>query len=241
MYIINGTQRVTLNKGDLLFLNRNAVHEICPAGEDDIAVNFIVLPEFFDKTFEMMEDENVIRDFIVDSLRQSGGGREYIYFQVADVLPVQNLIENMIWSLVHKQGNVRNINQTTMGLLMLQLTNYIDRIQGSTQRQYEQNEMLTVLGYVEEHYREGTLTELAELMNQSVTGLSRFIKKNSGLNFQQLLKQKRLNQAAFLLTTTRLTVEEIILAVGYDNTSYFHRIFRERYGVTPKKYRDERK
>ena len=240
-HIINGTQRVTLNKGDLLFLNRNAVHEICPAGEDDIAVNFIVLPEFFDKTFEMMEDENVIRDFIVDSLRQSGGGREYIYFQVADVLPVQNLIENMIWSLVHKQGNVRNINQTTMGLLMLQLTNYIDRIQGSTQRQYEQNEMLTVLGYVEEHYREGTLTELAELMNQSVTGLSRFIKKNSGLNFQQLLKQKRLNQAAFLLTTTRLTVEEIILAVGYDNTSYFHRIFRERYGVTPKKYRDERK
>ena len=99
--------------------------------------------------------------------------------------------------------------------------------------------MFTVLRYIEENYKEGTLTELAELMNQSVTGLSRFIKKNTDMNFQQLLKQKRLNQAVFLLTTTRLTVEEIILAVGYDNTSYFHRIFRERYGMTPKKYRDE--
>lgn len=240
-HIVNGKEKVVLNKGDLLFLNRNATHEIYPAQEEDIAVNFIVLPEFFDKTFEMLEDENVIRDFIVGSLQQNGNGTDYIYFKVADVLPVQNLIENMIWSLVHKQGNVRNINQTTMGLLILQLTNYTDRIEEKNPGQYEKNMMFTVLRYIEENYKNGTLTELAELMNQSVTGLSRFIKKNSGMNFQQLLQQKRLNQAAFLLTTTRLTVEEIILAVGYDNTSYFHRIFRERYKVTPKKYRNDRK
>lgn len=240
-HIINGREKVLLNKGDLLLLNRNATHEIYPALEDDVAVNFIVLPEFFDKTVEMVEDENVIRDFIVGSLQQRGNGRDYIYFKVADILPVQNLIENMIWSLVHKQGNTRNINQTTMDLLMLQLANYTDRIEGTSPGQYEQNLMLRVLRYVEENYKEGTLTELAELLNQSVTGLSRFIKKNSGQNYRQLVQQKRLNQAVLLLTTTRLTVEEIILAVGYDNTSYFHRIFRERYGVTPKKYRDERK
>ena len=200
---INGKEEVTLEKGDLLFLNRNATHEIYPAQEDDIAVNFI-------------------------------------YFKVADILPIQNLIENMIWSLVYRQGNARNINQTTMGLLILQLANYTDRIAGMNQRHYEQSLMLTVLRYIEEHYKEGTLTELAELVNQSVTGLSRFIKKQSGMNFQQLVQQKRLNQAVFLLTTTKLTVEEIILAVGYDNSSYFHRIFRERYGVTPKKYRMDR-
>lgn len=240
-HIVNGSEKVVLNKGDLLFLNRNATHEIYPAGEDDIAVNFIVLPEFFDKAFEMIEDENVIRDFIIGSLQQKGNGTDYIYFKVADILPVQNLIENMIWSLVHKQGNIRNINQTTMGLLILQLTNYTDRIEGTNPKQYEKNVMFTILHYIEENYKEGTLTELAELMNQSVTGLSRFIKRQSGMNFQQLLQQKRLNQAVFLLTTTNLTVEEIILAVGYDNTSYFHRIFRERYGITPKKYRNERK
>ena len=50
--------------------------------------------------------------------------------------------------------------------------------------------------------------------------------------------QKRLTQAAYLLTTTKLAVEDIVAAVGYDNNSYFHRIFKERYGMTPKKYRD---
>ena len=36
---------------------------------------------------------------------------------------------------------------------------------------------------------------------------------------------------------TGLSVEEIALAVGYENKSYFHRIFSARYGTSPKKYR----
>ncbi|MCI8893818.1 MAG: AraC family transcriptional regulator [Lachnospiraceae bacterium] len=240
-HIVNNTERVVLRQGDLLFLNQNATHEIYPARECDIAVNFIVLPEFFDNTFEMIPEENVIRDFLVGSLQQNRRGLDYIYFQVSQVLPVQNLVENLIWSFLHKQGNTRNLNQTTMGLLMLHLTNCTDRISGPNPRQYEQSQMFTVLRYIEDHYRSGTLTELAGQMNQSVAGLSRFIKKQTGWNFRQLLQQKRLNQAVFLLTTTNVTIEEILVAVGYDNSSYFHRIFRERYGTTPKKYRVERK
>lgn len=45
------------------------------------------------------------------------------------------------------------------------------------------------------------------------------------------------SQAAFLLTTTNLSVLEVASRAGYENMSYFHRIFREKYGVTPKKYR----
>ena len=45
-HILNGS-RVVLEEGDLLFLNQNVEQEILPAGEQDIAVNFIVLPEFF--------------------------------------------------------------------------------------------------------------------------------------------------------------------------------------------------
>ena len=48
-HIING-EHITLNKGELLFLSQNAKQEIMPASQDDIAVNFIILPEFFDKT-----------------------------------------------------------------------------------------------------------------------------------------------------------------------------------------------
>ncbi len=240
-HIINEENTVVLKEGDLLFLGKNTSHEILPAAEEDIAVNFIVLPEFFNRTFELLQDENAIRDFLVGSLQQNGQVDDYIYFHVADLLPVQNLIENMIWSLLHKQPNVRSINQTTMGLLILQLSNYTERMEASKPKQEQQEFVYTILRYIEEHYKDGTLTELAELTNQSVTGLSRQIKKECGKNFKELLQQKRLNQAAFLLSTTKLSVEEIIAAIGYDNTSYFHRIFMERFGMTPRRYRQERR
>ena len=235
-HIINGT-KVVLGAGDLLFLNQNAVQEIFPATKDDIAVNFIILPEFFDTAFMMVGGEsNLLRDFLIGCLCKDERYDSYLLFQVADILPIQNLVENMIWTIMNNQSNKRSINQTTMGLLFLQLLNYTDRIH-SGGNQYEQDIVIKVLSYVEEHYKDGTLTELAEILKYDIYWLSRAIKKYTGETFKDLLKTKRLNQATYLLTHTQLSVNEIIIAVGYDNTSYFHRIFKERFSMTPKEYR----
>ncbi len=236
-HIINDTARLKLEAGDLLFLNQNASQEILPAGSDDVAVNFIVLPEFFDYTFGMMREENVLRDFLIGSLKHEKSLVDYLHFPVRDVLPVQNLIENMIWSIVHDQHNRRNINQTTMGLLFLNLLNHTDKINQNDPAQYQQNLVFTALKYIEENYKTATLEELSAIVKQPPYYVSKLIRKHAGYTFKQLLKARRLNQAAFLLTTTTLAVEDIIAAVGYDNTSYFHRIFKEYYAMTPKAYR----
>lgn len=61
----------------------------------------------------------------------------------------------------------------------------------------------------------------------------------TGSTFKELLLHKRLDKAARLLRETRLTIQEVCAEVGYDNTSYFHRVFRRRYGKSPKEYRSE--
>lgn len=236
-HIINDTSQVVLKAGDLLFLNQNAYQEILPAGEKDIAINFIVLPEFFDVAFDMISGENMLKDFIVDSLRQDTKKSSYLHFKVADILPIQNLIENMIWSLVNKQPNNRKINQTTMGLLFLQLLNYTDKIEKTDNDPYDNFITISILRHIEENYKEASLTRLAGELNQSVYLLSKTIKRNTGYTYKELLQMKRFNKAVELLTSTKLPVTDIIAAVGYDNTSYFHRVFKERYHVTPRKYR----
>ncbi|MBS5523275.1 MAG: helix-turn-helix domain-containing protein [Clostridiales bacterium] len=238
VHIINGADRVVLHQGELLFLNQNCYHEIFPAGKEDIAVNFIVLPEFFDEAFKMMDDENILRDFIIGSLTKSPENASYLLFQVSDILPVQNLVENMVWSLVNKQPNRRQMNQITMGLLLLSLVNASDRIFYGQGNPSDRQDVLRVLRYIESNYRTASLQELAEMMNESFYQLSRFIKKHTGHTFKELLLIKRLNQAAYLLGTTRLPVADIIYHVGYDNTSYFHRVFKERYKMTPREYRE---
>jgi len=239
IHLINGETKVVLEKGDLLFLNQHAFHAIEAAKENDIAINFIVLPEFFDVAFHMLEGENELRNFIVSSLCQDTGKADYLHFKVADILPVQNLIENMIWSLLEKKNPVSKINQTTMGLLFLNLMNYTDKIVQNGENQKENALVMAALRYIEEDYRHANLTELAESMQEPLYSYSRLIKQNTGYTFKELLQMKRLNKTIQLLTETQLSVSDIILAVGYDNTSYFHRIFRKKYGISPREYREQ--
>ncbi len=237
-HIINGRE-VVLEQGDLLFLNQNAVQEIMPAGRDDIAVNFIVLPEFLDTAFSMIRgEENQLRDFLVGALSGRDGETSWMYFHVADILPIQNLIENMVWTIFYDSSNKRSCTQITMGLLILQLLNYMDKMEtgGSP---YDSEITAAVLSYIEEHYRNGTLAELAGQMGCDVYWLSRAIRRRTGRTYKELLQEKRMQQAVYLLTNSKIPVTDIIESIGYDNTSYFYRKFREKYGMSPKEYRGQ--
>ena len=240
-HIINDTDHITLQEGDLLFLNQAAAHEILPAGKDDIAVNFIILPEFFDHAFSMIERENILHDFLISVLSQDSSLSSYLHFQAKDILPVQNLIENMIWTLLHKKSGTNTINQTTMDLLFLNLSMFADTINQDDPNQYEQNLVFSVLKYIETHYKNGSLTEVAEEMKQPAYSISRLLKKYTDCNFKELLQQRKLQQAAYLLSQTPLTVDAVMENIGYDNSSYFYRKFREKYGCSPRNYRETMK
>ncbi|MBQ4090870.1 MAG: helix-turn-helix domain-containing protein [Clostridia bacterium] len=232
-HIING-KKLILRQGELLFLGQNAKQEILPADAGDIAVNFIIQPTFFDKTLEMLGAEQTpIKNFLLHALL-GDDNRGYLHFKVSGVLPVQNLVENLIWTLINDLPNKRNINQTTMGLLFMQLINHTDKLAHDNR---EDRAIIDVLRYIEDNYKDGTLCEAARLLHYDFCWLSREIKNRTGKTYTEHLQEKRLSQAAFLLKNTPLSVEEVALAVGYENKSYFYRIFKERFGESPKKYK----
>lgn len=234
--IIDGKQ-VEVHKGELLFLNQFTRHEILPAGENDIAINFMVLPEFFDVAYSMAGKNNVLADFLVNVLRQDEERGEYLYFKVSEVLQIQNLLENMIYSLITGRGNQGRINQTTMGLIFLYLIDSVQYVEMRLPNQYENMITMTTLDYIEQQYRTATLTELCERLHLPMHVLSKMIKKTTGFNFKELLQRKRLQKAVQLMCDTDLPISDIIAAVGYENNSYFHRVFKEHYHMTPRNFR----
>lgn len=235
---IIGGQQVVIEKGELLFLNQFTRHEILPAGKNDIAINFMVLPEFFDVAYTMAGSNNVLADFLVNVLRQNEEKGEYLHFRVADVLQIQNLLENMIYSLVTGKGDQSRINQTTMGLIFLYLLDSVQYAEMRLPNQYENMIAMTTLDYIEQKYKTATLTELCQKLHLPMHVLSKMIKKNTGFNFKELLQRKRLNKAVELMCETELPISDVIAAVGYENGSYFHRVFRERYHMTPRAFRE---
>lgn len=234
-HIINDV-KVELRCGELLFLSSNAVQEILPADKHDIAVNFIILPSFFDKALDMLgQDETPLRRFIINCLTNNSDFNSFMHFKVSDILPIQNLIENLLFTLIFDTQNKRQINQTTMGLLILQLMGYTDRMQIENE---SDSLLVKVYRYIEEQYKLGSLSELAVICNCDLYWLSREIKRQTGKTYTELLQEKRLSQAAYLLRTTKMNIYDISLAVGYENVSYFHRVFFSKYKLSPKKYRD---
>ncbi len=236
-HLING-EDVYLQEGEILLLSQKAVQEIYPAGKEDIAVNFIILPEFFGDCLKIIASErNMLRDFVISCLRGENSSCGYFHFKVTDILPIQNLIENLIFTVWNRQPNKRSMNQVTMGLLFLLLMNQMDKLETGTESE-PQRFVMQILAYVEEHYRDGELSELAERMHYDLYWLSKEIRKRTGKTYTELVQDKRLRQAAYLLKNTGMPVTDIAIEVGYSNISYFHRIFQKRYHMTPKKYRN---
>ncbi len=234
-HIING-ETLVLKEGELLFLPPSSRQEILPAKETDIAVNFIILPAFFDQSMQMLgEDSTPLKRFLIDSLKNNASGTAYLHFEVSDVLPVQNLVENLLYTLRNGAPNKRKINQATMSLLILQLLNFTDRL---TYHNIEDDLMLQVFRYIELDYQNAHLRALAQKLHYDISFLSREIRRRTGETFTDLLQNKRLSQATYLLKNTNMNIDDIALQVGYENISYFHRLFQKRFGRSPKKFRD---
>lgn len=86
-------------------------------------------------------------------------------------------------------------------------------------------------------YQTITLSEISNQLNLSTRQTERFIQDKYGASFSVMKLQSRLSHAAMLLSTTELPMDEIAYQVGYKNTSFFCRAFKQHYHVTPANYR----
>jgi transcriptional regulator GlxA family with amidase domain len=83
-----------------------------------------------------------------------------------------------------------------------------------------------------------TLGEMAESVNLSPPYFCYLFKSITGIPPAKYLKSLRMQQAATLLTTTFLSVKEIVKRVGCTDESHFVRDFKRMYGKTPSAYRN---
>ena len=98
--------------------------------------------------------------------------------------------------------------------------------------------MKTVLKYVEEHYTEKlTIDDMAKLTFYSKSYFMKFFKVHMGTGFTEYLNDYRLTMAARLLKSSDESILMIAEESGFDNLSYFNRIFKRKYGVSPGSYR----
>lgn len=80
------------------------------------------------------------------------------------------------------------------------------------------------------------LTDLTELAHMSESKMNRLFKQIFGSSIYNYHQTLRLNEAAYLLRTEKISVSETGYRLGFTNLSHFSRIFERHTGLKPKKY-----
>lgn len=96
--------------------------------------------------------------------------------------------------------------------------------------------------YIKTHLSDNlTVKEAAKALSANANYLSGKFHQEVGMTFTDFVNQERTAQAAVLLQTTNMQIQQIASACGYNNTSYFSKQFARFYGTTPREYRTHQK
>lgn len=101
----------------------------------------------------------------------------------------------------------------------------------------QQDPVESICAYINAHYSENiSLDGLAQYTNYSKYYICKLFRKKVGVNITDYIADVRIAQAKKMLLAGNIKIGEIAEKVGFNNPSYFHKIFKKTVGVTPKEY-----
>lgn len=93
-------------------------------------------------------------------------------------------------------------------------------------------------GFMKAHaYSDFTLQDVAEAVELSPYYASRIFKEDQGMSIMEYATQLKMSEASYLLTNPKNRVNEIAAQLGYSDASYFTRVFKKHFGMSPRQYR----
>ena len=116
-----------------------------------------------------------------------------------------------------------------------------DRVRRVLRIHEGQSELLAVLHYIDEHLAEPmSNAKLAEIALSSESRFIRRFREATGRTPARYVQERRLERASQLLVSTDYSIDRIAEASGFANRYYFTRVFTQRMGLPPGRYRSER-
>lgn len=232
---------IEIKEGEILILDLNVSHSIEPAMEKDIGVNILMKKEFFDWiVMSQLADNDIISDFLVKTLYDKKIYRRYLHFRSSDNEKIQNIMKSLLCEFFDPSFCTETVIRSYMMLLFTELLR-LHKVNMSEISNHKFNMIIEseITRYLRKEYRNVSIKKLAEHFNFNPDYLGKIIKQTTGKTFIELLQEIRINQSCILLKNSNLSINDIIQEVGYSNKSYFYKIFKKCFGLTPDEYRNK--
>lgn len=225
-------KKETLRSGDLCFLPPLQKHHVHPV-DDAVTLSIFVHPSMLTDSFlsALHLPETLFRFFTASS---SEANRQYFVFRNG----TKESLQIQVLGLYYELRRCDTFSETMLSTMFTSLLITLVRSEELMMHSLHENDSTDeILSLFRNNYDTITLSELAAKLHYTVPYCSRYLKKNLGCTFSELLRHTRFQRAEELLTGSSMTVGQISDELGYENPESFIRIFKKEYQMTPAQYR----
>lgn len=229
-------QPLHLHQGECVLINYNTPHSCEACDSEDILINLLISRRYLRANFfDKFASNNILSKFLMDNLVNENRENGYIFFQSSHNRRLPIFINEFLCEYYDKSINSAEYLSSFATLIFLELA---DIYKDDNTAADNSNHIMTILRYIESNYNSCSLKSTAEFFHMNPNYLSGYIKKNTGKTFKELIQEQRMNLAVKLLENSDLTISEISQQVGYENVSFFYKLFNETFGISPATYRN---
>lgn len=232
-------QQISMRSGDICIIAPNTLHTICAFSDDCIIFNIELRISTFEEAFwGTLSGNDILSDFFSHILYHSKN-HPYLFFRTNGD---KELFDYVLYAYMETINNHmyknRMLSNVIMAFFTILLRKHGSEVILPEQNIIDENEnVVFLLKYIQEHYSTVTLSELANFFNYSERQIQRIIKDSTGSSFRENVQKLKMKKAARLLENPNMSIASISEELGYLDMGNFRHLFKKYYGMTPMEFR----
>lgn len=232
-------QQIAMQEGDICIIAPDTQHAVGVFSDDCIVFNILLRTSTFEQAFfGVLSENDILSDFFMRTLYHSKS-HPFLLFRAGYDQELFNYIGFACHEFRHnRQYKNRMLVSVINAFFIVLLRNHsADVILPESKPQGGDENLIFLLKYMQEHYTDITLADLALFFHYSERQLQRIIKNSTGMSFSENIRKLKMHRALRLLENPELSSERIAEILGYADAGSFRAVFKKYYGYTPNEYR----
>lgn len=237
----NSTLSLFCEKCDLKALNKVLLSRTpyiykCHSGLIDVIIPILyegeiigafLIGQFLLENNQEFELEKILKENIGKNIDLKLLQEKYKELTVISLEKLESIIRIVTYSTYYIADCIKNKK-------WLEMKNTVSKVK----IELSNSKIAPIIKYINEHINENVSLSLgANLCNMSQSQFSRTFKKETGKTFKEYVLLKKIEQAKFYIKTTDKSFSEISDFLGFEDSSYFTKLFKKYEGITPKEYK----
>lgn len=237
---INGKD-IILQKNQVLLVDTDCPHSVAALGMDDIMISVLIKKDFLrNHLFTQFSQDSVLSRFFINAMNEKTNHDHFLLFHSENNRRIPMFFQELFCECFDPSINSNDILIHLFYVIMAELINVYENDLSKEREFTDKMPVTSIIRYIENNFRTCTQESVADFFHISPNYVSILLKKHIEMTYIQLIQEQKLSVAAYLLKNASLPVAEIAVEAGYENVSFFYKIFHRKYGCSPKDYRENK-